>query len=273
MATYRAYPYPVLGNDDDITDGNFEFSMEYTIGYDVVSIDCRFEVNHETIESLISEKKAVFVSEIVCPATFYRKAFKSSTPELNKNINADDLRGRVTVESYICASEEIEDYDPVGTHPDLQGYTANVKTGEILAFGGTAPFIAEKEFDPLKTPVSSFMKIQSKTALREHITVAYETDRILIQLAKEDYDLYLDIKGSASANLHSSVVLPVLIDALYLVSKNSEDYGDCLWFSKLKQICDESGYDINSPFETAQKILQMPISRSFRNTKELIYSD
>lgn len=270
MATYRAYPYPVLGNEDDIVEGFFNFSMERTLEIDAVTIDCKFHIEHETIESLITEKKAQFIVEVICSATFYRKAFSSETFSFYETINASDLRGKVTVESYICASENIKNYDPVDTHPDLMGYTADVRKGEILAVGGTATFSAEKEFDPLKAPVSSFMKIQAQDARKAPINVDYGTDKIIIQLAKEDYESYLQIKDSAAANLHSSVVFPVLVDALYLLNTDSRNYENLQWFSRLEQICNEKGFDIQSPFETAQKILQKPVSRGFRNTKELL---
>lgn len=68
--------------------------------------------------------------------------------------------------------------------------------------------------------------------------------------------------------LHASIVLPVLTDALHTMATNQSSYRDQQWFSRIEQICMERGLSTDEPFESAQKILQFPIARSFRSIKD-----
>src|SRR5205807_2685433 len=112
------------------------------------------------IEELIADNKAAYFVEIECGSTFYRRTFSTSENKIRIEIEAGDLRDKVGVSFSVCATAEIPDYSPEGVHPDLAGDPVDVEKGDMLADGGAGWFTADKTFDPLKAPLSSFMKIQ-----------------------------------------------------------------------------------------------------------------
>lgn len=269
MAVDKSYPYPVLGNEDDI-EGRFSFSMDYSLEPQRVILDCVFSLENETIEHLMQTGETVFIAEAICPATFFREVYSSATPNMSKSIQADKLRGQVTVSSYISAVKPIPEYLPEGTHADLQGEPFSLEAGDIIAVGGTAAFIADKTFDPLRAPVSSFIKIQRGEDKTGPMTAEYTADSIIIRLAQDDYDAYLIVKPTTAANIHASIVLPILTDTIHLMYSNKSVYQDQQWFTRIEQICMERGLNTDEPLECAQKILHFPIARGLRNIKEEI---
>lgn len=266
----KSFPYPVLGNEDDI-EGKFSFGLHYTLEPERVILEGSFLLIHPTIDSLIEEGRARFVIEVVCGATFYREVFDFESRAFSRSILASNLRGTVSVSSFICAASDIDDYDPVNVHPDLAGEPSKITAGEVIAIGPVGRFVAEKSFDPFNAPVSSFMRIHEGTFRTGAVSVIHETDKILIELSKDDYAAYSKLPRSrVSAVLHASVVLPVLTDTMHLMKASRSSHQDQQWFARIEQIIDAQGLSVDEPFETAQKILAYPLSRSFRNLKEIL---
>jgi len=269
----KSFPYPVLNNGDDI-DGKFSFSLSYTLEPEHVLLDGVFELEHETIETLIHDDSARYVAEVVCPATFYREVFDFRQNAFSATIPAAQLRGQVIVSSSICTRKFVGDYEPVGIHPDLTGGSSDLAEGELLAIGETAFFNADKEFDPLRAPVSSFMRIQKGTSKTGPVTVDYDDDKIVIKLSHDDHASYGELpRKRVSGILHASVVLPVLTDTLHIMTTSRPVYQDQQWFARIEQICAQRGFDLSEPLETAQKLLAFPLGRNFRSIKELVEVD
>jgi len=267
-AASKSYPFPVLGNEDDIK-GLFKPTMRYTLEPNVVVIESEFELSNSTIEQLIAEKKAGYLMQVECGNTFYRRTFVSHEPKLKIEIEAGDLRDRVDVSFCVCAAADIKDYNPDGIHPDLAADSTTVEKGDVLADGGTGSFMADKTFDPLKAPVSSFMKIKEASEKSAPMTIDYGGDQILIKLSKDDYKNYVYARKYAVATLHSSLVLPALTDALYVINKDEGTYQGLPWFGRIQQICRERSIDINDPLTAAQQMLGKPVERGLKEVKNM----
>lgn len=270
MTTNKCYPYPVLGNGDDL-EGEFDYFLYYTLEPERVVFDNEFVMEHETLEKLIHEEQAAFLIEVEGGSTFYRNAFRSHEKSFSLSVPASDLRGQVSVSSFVCAIKPISSYAPINAHPDLQGDPASVDAGEILAIGPVRTFVAEKEFDPMNAPVSSFLKIQQGAAAHGPMNVRYDPDKVVVELSKQDHDYYVSIpKKSIAGIVHASIVLPVLADTLNLMESNPSEYQECIWFGRLQQICDQRRVNTDEPLKAAQEILRLPLSRNFRNVRDLM---
>lgn len=267
-ATSKSYPFPVLGNEDDIK-GLFKPVMRYTLEPNVVVIECEFELSNPSIEKLMADKNAAYFAQVECGNTFYRRTFITHEPKLKIEIGAGDLRDRVDVSFCVCAVNDIPSYSPEGIHPDLAGEPTAVEKGDVLADGGTGSFMADKTFDPLKAPVSSFMKIKEANEKSAPMVIDYGGDQILIKLSKDDYKNYVFARKYAVSTLHSSLVLPALVDALYVISKDDGTYEGSPWFSRIKQICRERDIDITDPLTAAQRMLGKPVERGLKEVKTL----
>ena len=263
-----SYPYPVIGNENDV-EGRFVVSnFVRTSDPDNMRFDFKYEVTNSTLSNLIADHKATFMAQVECSGTFYRKAFSSYDNAGSFTIGTNKLREKVTVRFYVCASTNLQDYLPEGSHPDYSGFGFDIEKGDVLAVGGSTSFIAEKTFDPLRAPVDSLFRIKPG----KHLTEAepeFDQDKIVIVLPEDDYKLYLDaMVRKMNDNIHATVVYPVLVEALNLMKFDPSDYESLTWFERINQICIDNGYDRDDPLSAAQKILSNPVGRSFKQLED-----
>lgn len=263
-----SYPYPVIGNENDV-EGRFVVSkFVRTSDSDNMRFDYEYEVTNSTLADLITEKKAVFMAQVECSGTFYRKAFPASETTGSFKIGTNELREKVTIRFYVCAVADISDYLPEGSHPDYAGFGFDIEKGDVLALGGSTSFIAEKTFDPLRAPVDSLFRIKPGKNLTE-AEPEFDQEKIVIVLPEDDYKLYLDAMGrKMNDNIHATVVYPVLVEALNLMKFDPSDYENYTWFGRIKQICIDNGYSIDIPLAAAQKILSNPVGRNFKQLED-----
>lgn len=264
----KSFPHPVLGNEDDLG-GFFNIEFRYELSKEGAVLNPSFFLRNEAIEDLIKKGKASLLVEVECGATFFRRSFVMPEPVGLIPIPSGLLRGQVTVGFFVCADQDIKDYRPSEPHPDYKGAKFDIEAGDVLAVGGYCWFIAEKSFDPLRPPVSSFMSITEGTIHDGPAEIDYESDKILIILSKTDWSNYLRIRRQKTAEsiIHASIVFPVLVDAIYQMDNG--DFADKNWFARLDAIIEAKGLKDKGPFEIAQKILDNPVARSFAGANSL----
>lgn len=266
----KSYPHPVLGNEDDLN-GRFTVDFHYELGREEVVLNPVFNLQNAGIEDLLKQGKASLIAEVECRNTFFRKSFAAKKLIERFSIPSKLLRERVTVGFYVCATQDLHEYRPSEPHPDYEGATFNLEAGDVLAVGGYCSFIAEKNFDPLKPQISSFMAIKEGSHHEGPVQIDYENDKITIILSKSDWKNYLEVRGQKLAEgiLHASVVFPALIDAIYQVSSKDSDYEAMNWHGRIGSILDSKGLREKDSFEAAQKILENPVTRSFQSISSL----
>ncbi len=267
----KSYPHPVLGNENDLG-GYFKVDFKYELSRKEVVLNPAFSLKNTAIEDLIKKGKASFVAETECRNTFFRTSFSSNEQIVRFAMPSRLVRERVTVGFYVCAEDDIKGYKPSECHPDYEGAEFDIEKGDVLAVGGSCSFIAEKNFDPLRPPVASFMSIVEGSQHEGPMEIDYESEKITIILSKADWKKYLDIREQKTAEgvLHASIVFPVLIDAVHQTQSGRGDYENRNWFGRLEAIIDAKGLREKEPFEIAQKILENPAARSLQGTSSLL---
>lgn len=259
----KSYPHPVLGNGDDLG-GYFKVEFPYELGREEVVLNPTFSLKNSGLEELIKKGKASFIAEVECRSTFFRKSFSTRDTNAKFSIPAKSLRERVTVGFYICADQDIKGYKPTEAHSDYEDAPPfDIEAGSVLAVGGYSSFIAEKSFDPLRPPVSSFMSIMEGFHHEGPMQVDYDQEKITIVLSKADWKSYLEVRAQKAAQgiLHGTIVFPALVDAIYKI-RSSDDYEGTNWYGRLDAILEARGLQDKDPFEAAQKILDNPATRS-----------
>ena len=110
----KSFGYPVLRpGSTDYASGAFQptiIPQDVAKGEDTVNLSCRFVVSIEAIVSLIQEKRAAFVLIVDCRDTFYREPYETFDKRADFTCNANNLKGRITLETYIIAKEGISDF-------------------------------------------------------------------------------------------------------------------------------------------------------------------
>lgn len=261
-----SYPYPVLGNEDDVQ-GTFDVSFKHVLLKEVVILKVEFKLGNKTLAELIKDGKAAYTVELECPGTFFRKSFSTRENKAQFEIPASIVREQVSVGFYIRSAQDISSYKIDDCHADYDGFKFDVAAGDILALGGFTSFIAEKDFDPLKPAVSSLVAIKPGAHSTGPMQVDYSKDKIFIKLSKADYENYLAVKNrtTIAGVLHASIVLPVLADAINLIALEDEELQNTHWYKRLEIILRQQGLPEDDPLLAAQKMLRSPIERCLYN--------
>jgi len=266
----RAYPHPVIGIENNYKD-KFEASLRVSADVRKISIAITYSLLNEDLNKLIKNHQAAFCTQIYCKGTLFREIYKTykALPDAIE-IESYKLNELVEVDFFISACEEIPNYSNAEFTELYQGYNFIIEKGDILGYGGKGIFHANKTYEELKS-VSAFMNIDAGNKEKMPMYNYYEGDKITIYLSQNSYELYQKIKNERSytSSLHSCVVLPALAEAIrFIKSDESDDYIDRKWHYLLENIIELNQTD--DPLQTAQKILDLPINRSFESLYEII---
>lgn len=265
----RNYPHPVLGVNEDIN-GEFQVHLSVDADKNYIKVKPTFLLNNNALKNIIDGKKALFATQVYCRATMFRTMFKSETSKPDPIlIETPKLREEVELDFFICANEKIATYNNADFHEDYQGFSFDIDRGDILGYGGKGKFNASKAPEELRA-VSSFMNIDKHNHKHNYAYNNYDSAKITILLSEKDYHAYQEIAAnpSTTAILHSSIVLPALIEAIHEIELGKEDYSENAWFKILKDLIEETKE--TSLLKIAQKILDNPINRSFSTIKSII---
>lgn len=259
----RLFPYPVLGIVDDIV-GEFSAELTYKSDNKVITLSPTFKLVEDYLHKLIQDGQAYFLIQVYCRSTMYREIFKTeSSLPTPITIPSLKLRRDVEVHFFICAEKNIDKYFSKNFNSEYKESRFFIERSDILAYGGKAKFIANKSPEELKS-VSSLIRIKNSEKSVHAMWNEYESEKIEINLCEEDYNNYqLVLRNRVFHNLlHSSIVLPALIDALYFIDKpEAKDFEDKRWFKALKEIKLKS--KVQDCFQIAQNILDLPNERTF----------
>lgn len=267
-----SFPHPVLGLGDDIKGNKPVVNLKYDEDKDEENylLTIEYELDNSDLEKLLDEKKAVFLCEINCTGTLYRKSETCASPIQIVAIPKDGVRDKVELLFLLVSAEPISDYANSEVHDDFTGYKFDIEKGDVLAYFGESSFIAGIAYQKLKA-VSSFMEIIKGENESGDFNIILESQKIQIQLSKKDYEKYCDRRiGSSSENasiIHSSIVLPALIHALYQLNKKDSDVKEFAW-AKIIEFRLESDENLksisledNNIPKIAQKLLGLPAKR------------
>jgi len=259
----RNFPHPVLGISDDIL-ADFTAELIYKSDKDNIILTPAFKITDDSILALIKKGSAYFLTQVYCSGTMYREVFKTkSTLPDPIRIPSYKLRGEVEVHFFVCAAASISEFFSKNFNPEYVKSKFPIEPCDVLAYAGKAKFIANKTPEELKS-VSSLIRIKNSQKSDHPMWNEYDGEKIEIMLCDEDYTNYqLVLKNRVFNNLlHSSIVLPALIDALYFIDMpEAKDFIQKRWFKALKDYKTRS----KTPdcFKIAQTILDQPNERTF----------
>lgn len=266
----RSYPHPVMGINESMQD-SFEVNLNVSADKGLIGLSLQYKLLNKELEKLIYDRKATYCVQIYCKGTLYREVFSSHKPLPTKiEIPSTRVHDQVEADFFICACDEIPDYSNSSFSDDYRSYTYLIEKGDILAYGGKGIFYANKTFEELRS-VSAFMNIDSGDKKVMPMYNYYDGDKISVYISQSSYELYQNIKNEKSYidTLHSTVVLPALAEAIrYVQSDESSDLSDKKWFILLSKLIESNQTD--DPLQTAQKILNYPVNRSFASLFEII---
>lgn len=275
-----SFPYPVLRQGyDDILPSLPEDAIKIVVNKSDTEYEFCIELNYNNpdIENLIKEGKAIYICEIDCIKTVWRKSFESKSKRFSIIIPRRDLAGDITFSTYITTINPIKGYTNRGFNDDYGDVSFDMEPGDILAGFPLIHHHVDLKFDKLRN-ASSFLIIREDTE-SDITNYNFEHDKIEINIPTEMFKQYQSgIKSNFAEIMHATIAYNALTCALYELSNCNESL---LWVQSLiyrlqNEFPDyfdaEKQQVIDVPM-VANKLLKDPYKRLFTKLVDQIEND
>jgi hypothetical protein len=269
----RSYPHPVLGNRDDVPGAAFQATIEMTSDRQSVYLQTDTACSCEALNAHLADGRAKRVLHVECSNTLFRRAYEFGDAQHRISIPADNLNDAVEVNVFVRAADRIPEYSVPEAHPDYAGAIFDVRRGDILAVGEGQVFHIESSFDSLSR-IGSIMQI-SETPKDGDLPMepTFDQDKIVIFLSKSDFADYkiLKLNENVRGPLTTTIVLPVLVEALHILREDSEGIDDHRrWVRALSRRLESLDHSTEmQPLYLAQRLLELPVKRALSCSRTL----
>ena len=275
---YKLYPYPVLWdkNDDYKKPSKFSVEVEPKEDFKNIKLKINFLLKDKEIEKLIKENKAEYVVHIEGSSTYFREIISTKETEICYVLKDRDILGRLQVNFFILARQDIKNYKNDNFNEDYSSETFNLKKGNIIAIADGYRFDIEKNDDELGKISSIFSICKKETVEQTGMTIDMGYEKIRIGLNITDYVNYSQLSQNPNKveSVNSIIIFPALIYIFEQLKKdfNETDYTEYKWFRALENIFKKNGEDLNKglleneiSIDLAQRVLNYPIERAFNS--------
>lgn len=275
---YKLYPYPVLWdkNDDYKKPSKFSVEVEPKEDFKNIKLKINFLLKDKEIEKLIKENKAEYVVHIEGSSTYFREIISTKETEISHVLKDRDILGRLQVNFFILARQDIKNYKNDNFNEDYSSETFNLKKGNIIAIADGYRFDIEKNDDELGKISSIFSICKKETVEQTGMTIDMGYEKIRIGLNITDYVNYSQLSQNPNKveSVNSVIIFPALIYIFEQLKKdfNETDYTEYKWFRALENIFKKNGEELNKglleneiSIDLAQRVLNYPIERAFNS--------
>lgn len=262
-----SFPHPVIGNGDDVAIGSIDPHVEYEITDESIDVHVsELKTGHPQIDAMCESGDVGWHIRAQCSRTYMRQSILVSEQETLFRLKGDDYEGALEIDVTLVAIADIPTYKPDELHADYGDATFSVSMGEVLGIGPSFRINVDKEFDPLKAPVASIVRITEGSHEDGPFALTLDDDLIIVRLSKSDWKDYAGIRDRVPTVVHSAIVLPALAEAISSIT----NFTHTLWGGRLQDVIDARGLDVTNPLATAQEALASPASRTFREVNSIL---
>ncbi|SDN61784.1 hypothetical protein [Bacillus sp. OK048] len=276
MKINTSYPYPVLYmNNDDYLNSSFNTKIQVYESFGEVKIHADFALDNQGIQDLIQKQLTHYLIHIECGQTSFRQAYHTSNMTLDISIPTSELRGKISIHSFIIARGKIENYQSELLNEWFKDVPISFEKGNLLAIGDAIETtLFEENLDQLNLP--SIAKV-TKSNKNEFMEVDIHSDFITISLPEYEYKQYASNANSRLKNsILSTVIVPSLVYVFSKLQDNREDLEGYTWYQVLEKIFADNnlniqdvGTDSLSALKAAQMVLRKPLRTSFEEIAKL----
>ena len=269
----RSFPYPVIGNENDV-DASFQATIDPPESDGVeYAITVHVQTSSETLLKLVADSVAKYVLHVECGATHFRRTYDISGDSKTIRVPAQSLSSTVELNVMAIATRQIKTYRVKRAHADYEGRSFLVPSGGILAVSEGQSFDADIDFDAMQR-VDSIVRLKLGDPSQDIVYVDLDAEKISIELPPEDFELYKKLKMNSAigASLIPSLVVPALVEAITMLAQNPHDPPNFRWARCIIARMQREHISLadNTPFEIAQRLLKGPIRRAFSAASQLM---
>lgn len=270
------FPYPVLNTEmNDYENSTFSSDIQIEkVSPSKMNLVVTFSLHDAVLEQFIAEEKAVYAVHLEGVSSSYRKLFTTSKlqNELIIPLNANDLTGKIEVNTMILANVNIENYSNPNFNKEYYGDSFTVlqlNKGDILAFDNMAEL--NIKFINKENPNAKSM-IRVAAINDAYMDVNIDGDIILVNLPKKAHEAYQIMSRSDQVKQNMLLVTVVMPALTYVIErvKNGDFNRDSLWVPALFELLYKVGYDEQTiltadAMKVAQQLLDAPVEDALFN--------
>ena len=222
------------------------------------------------LNSLLGSGDTQLVLHVECSNTLFRRAYPFRETTHRISIPADNLNDAVEVNVFMRAVNRIPAYHIPEAHADYGDATFDVRRGDILAVAEGQVFHIESNFDSLSR-IGSIMQINESPKDGDlPMEPSFEGDKIVIFLSKSDFADYklLKLHEGVSGPLTTTIVLPILVEALHILKEENDIEDTRRWVRALARRIEKLGLSRDvQPLILAQRLLELPVKRALSSSR------
>lgn len=260
----RTFPYPVVGNRDDV-DAAFQAPAEVFRRGEYFEIEIQCMMSSPSLQKLIDKKQAAYGLHVECSKTLYRGLYplRVKNGHVKTRIATHDVSGSVELNVVIYAKADIPKYRVDNAHSDYGRKSFFVSQGDFLAIAEGHHFDADINRDMLRS-IDSIMSVRARDDDGMEMYADLTGQKITIYLSKANFEEYKALKHDPMfpSVAAQAIVLPILVDALHQMRAEPAQFEGLRWCNNLHLRFNEKQLDAETnPIELAQQLLEMPLDR------------
>lgn len=260
--TERSYPFPVVGNRDDVPGADFQATVEPSADPQLIYIDVLVSTSSTSLKRLIEEGKASYAVHVECSNTSFRITHLFEDEQCRLPIEKENLNNSVEVNVFAVARDHISGYTVDGQNAEYGNHRFEIRPGDILALYPGVQFFVERDFLSFERIDSILMILPYSDERERPMEALFDEDKIKVYLSRQDYNDYKLVRNSALAPiLSATIVLPVIVEAVRFAQNNQAS--ENRWMRALSRRLELLGKSLNEePLVLAQSLLELPIRRA-----------
>ena len=239
-----SFPHPVLGINKgvlpDLDDDALKvIRIEEKADTYVYTFGLKQENNQ--ITQYIKEKRAIYMCEVDCDETLYKRKYTSQNPEMEISIKKTDITGHVVFSFYVVTSCVFPGYTNSGFNKDYKDPETDqfpkfyLESGSVLvAFPSWSDNIATRFGN--KPTLASFIQVVKNNDDDKKVTIDLNDDIINIKLPEEMFiDFNLFNNEQYVGLLYASLIQNALIKGIL----NIDDNDNRVWADSIKAMIEK----------------------------------
>lgn len=235
----RLFPYPVVNRNKALSDFKDNACYKLAFGdpdypikddrHDLVLQDIYIELVDDTLTTYVEKDLLQPMLVVESPESVFRQTYKLSLVPQTIYIPLNSLSGKVTVSSYLYATQNIADYRSLNFIEDFEGIDFDLNQYDIV--GVDDGFSINIEHNDLADNVAeSIFEVIRGKATQKYLQ--YEASKgeskIYIYLPSDRFEEYSNVKHSRYfMNIFMGlIVIPVLVDIFNNIKEEFRGYTD-----------------------------------------------
>ena len=258
----KAFPYPVLRPySDDYTQGSFLADVDFVLSQSDIVANVTFALSNTEILRELERGHATYVAVISCRDTFFQAVLKASSPAGSLTIQANALRGLVSVDFYVVACKNIPSFVSQHINSEFGATPIAFTVGDVLAQAlPKAVYIDRDLFRPL-TSLVDLVKDEGLTGGSWRVDLDEDHLKIAVSPSmKAAIDSARDGRENQII-LINSLYFSAIVQALQTLKDSPDHYQDVRWAVVVQMQLHNAGVDLmtSDAYLVAQQLLKRPL--------------